>query len=51
MAEYELADFVRPTNPNRDKKRVLFYHEAAAIQLRREIIYSIAEQYEDKAFA
>lgn len=51
LAEYELADFVRPTNPNLQTKRVLFYHEAAAIQLRREIIYSIAEQYEDKAHA
>ena len=43
LAEYDLDYKVRPANPNHSKERVYYYHQAAAVNLRREILFSIGE--------
>ena len=49
IAEYELDDKVKPVNPNLSSGRVYYYHLAAAVNLRREIFFTICEQMTEQS--
>ena len=49
LAEYELEDKCRPVNPNLKDGRVLYYHLAGAVIIRKELFFTICENMQEQS--